>query len=84
MNSKHLKTLHSIRSKERKSINWDDIEKMMIALGATTRESRGSGATFTLNNYSFAFHRPHPEKEAKPYQIKQLKQFLIKVGVVNE
>jgi len=83
MNSKHSKTLHSVCSKHRKSINWDDIEKMMIALGATVREARGSGATFTLNGYSFAFHRPHPQKEAKPYQIQQLRQFLIKVGVVK-
>lgn len=83
MNSKNLKVLHSICSKHSQSINWDDIERMMIALGATVREARGSGATFTLNGYSFAFHRPHPQKEAKQYQVQQLRQFLVKVGVVG-
>ena len=28
-----------------------------------------------------AFHRPHPRKEAKPYQVKDAREFLKQLGV---
>ncbi|TAL55894.1 MAG: type II toxin-antitoxin system HicA family toxin [Pandoraea sp.] len=28
-----------------------------------------------------AFHRPHPAKEAKPYQVRDARQFLENAGV---
>lgn len=28
-----------------------------------------------------SFHRPHPEKEAKRYQVRDAREFLIQIGV---
>lgn len=81
LNSKQLKILGSIFSAQSKSINWEDIEKLMLALGATIREGRGSRATFILNKEGCSFHRPHPQKEAKSYQIRAVKKFLTENGI---
>jgi hypothetical protein len=36
---------------------------------------------FELNGIVGTFHRPHPEKEAKRYQVRDAREFLIKAGV---
>jgi hypothetical protein len=33
---------------------------------------------FELNDVVAAFHRPHPQKEAKPYQVRDARRFLSK------
>jgi hypothetical protein len=35
---------------------------------------------FELNGTIAAFHRPHPVKEAKPYQVEQARDFLTAIG----
>ena len=84
LNSKQLKILQKIIDDNSKSIIWDDVEKLMKALGAGLKQGKGSAGIFTLGSYSFPFHRPHPQKEAKPYQIRALKQFLIKMEIIHE
>ena len=54
---------------------------MFLALGATIIEGAGSRVAFVLNNEKGDFHRPHPGKEAKRYQVKNAQDFLIKVGI---
>ncbi len=34
-----------------------------------------------MNHVIATFHRPHPQKEAKPYQVKDAKIFLEQAGV---
>lgn len=85
MNSKHRKVLEDIFSKPTKqNINWNEIEKLMLALNAKIKEGKGSAGVFILNNAIFPFHRPHPQKEAKKYQINDLRKFLIQQGIINE
>ncbi|MBT3602972.1 MAG: type II toxin-antitoxin system HicA family toxin [Candidatus Latescibacteria bacterium] len=36
---------------------------------------------FVLNNIIATFHRPHPQKEAKPYQVRDAKNFLQQAGI---
>jgi hypothetical protein len=36
---------------------------------------------FVLNEVVGSFHRPHPHKEAKPYQIRDARHFLEQAGV---
>jgi hypothetical protein len=85
MNSKQSKTLKSIFSQPTKSnINWEDIEKFMLSIGAKIKEGKGSAGVFILKGKAFPFHRPHPQKEAKKYQIQDLKKFLIEQGVEYE
>lgn len=85
MNSKQSKTLKNIFSQTTKSnINWEDIEKLMLAIGAKIKEGKGSAGVFVLNGKVFPFHRPHPQKEAKKYQIQNLRKFLTEQGVKYE
>ncbi|NWH04578.1 type II toxin-antitoxin system HicA family toxin [Desulfobacter latus] len=82
MNSKHKKTLAIIFSKPIPGVlEWRRIESLFVALGAETIEGRGSRVSFLLNDEKADFHRPHPEKEAKKYQIRNARDFLERAGV---
>ena len=82
MNSKQRKTLGDIFSFPiPANIEWKKIESLFIALGATIIEGSGSRVSFILNDEKGDFHRPHPGKEAKRYQVKNAQDFLVKSGV---
>jgi len=82
MNSKHTKTLHAIFLKPTTAkLEWVRLESLLIALGCQVIEGRGSRVRFELNGVIAAFHRPHPAKEAKPYQVEHARDFLITIGV---
>jgi hypothetical protein len=50
-------------------------------LGAQAIEGNGSRVRFVLNGVVGSFHRPHPQKEAKPYQVRDARTFLEEAGV---
>lgn len=82
MNRRHQKTLANIFSKPvPKSLEWKRIEALFIALGATVVEGRGSRVRFELSDVVTTFHRPHPRKEAKPYQVRDARRFLEQAGI---
>ncbi|MDR1871656.1 MAG: type II toxin-antitoxin system HicA family toxin [Deltaproteobacteria bacterium] len=82
MNSRHRKTLTAIFAKPQNSpIDWADIEALLIAVGAELIEGRGSRARFVAGDLTITFHRPHPRKEAKAYQIRDARIFLEMMGV---
>jgi hypothetical protein len=82
MNSKNRRTLEAIFSQPTKSnIKWSDIEKLLTALGAEEFEGDGSRVRFMIGMEKLATHRPHPGKEAKPYQVEAVRIFLKTVGV---
>ncbi|MDL2266809.1 type II toxin-antitoxin system HicA family toxin [Desulfovibrio sp. OttesenSCG-928-G15] len=60
---------------------WADIESLLVALGCSVVEGDGSRVRFIRDNVMGYFHRPHPKKEAQPYQIRNAKEFLVKLGV---
>ena len=83
MNAKQQKTLQLIFTKPTSNnIAWKDIENLMISLGGKIREGKGSAGVFILNNKIFPFHKPHPQKEAKRYQVDDLRKFLTEMGIV--
>lgn len=63
------------------SLERTRIEALFIALGCRIIEGRGSRVRFEFNGMITAFHRPHPAKEAKPYQVEQARDFLTAIGV---
>lgn len=65
------------------SVKWDDIEKMLIALGAKLSEGRGSRVRIYLKNVRVVFHRPHPMKETDKGAITSMRRFLKEVGVIK-
>ncbi len=82
MNKRHQQTLDKIfQSPVLTSLEWQDIEALFLALGAKTIEGRGSRVRFELSGVIATFHRPHPAKEAKPYQVRDARRFLEQAGI---
>jgi hypothetical protein len=63
------------------TLEWRKIESLLMALGAKRVEGSGSRVRFELNGVIATFHRPHPSKEAKPYQVRDAKEFLSQAGI---
>jgi hypothetical protein len=63
------------------SIEWSDIESLIIALGGNIKQNKGSRVRIDLNGYSLNIHSPHPQKEVKIYVVKLLREFLEKAGI---
>lgn len=82
LNKKHQRTLEAIFSTQVPStLQWRRIEALFMALGAKKKEGGGSIVTFKLNDEDVLFHRPHPQKEAKRYQVRKARGFLEQVGI---
>ncbi|WP_426123549.1 type II toxin-antitoxin system HicA family toxin [Pararhizobium sp. PWRC1-1] len=82
MNSKQRKTLAAIfKEPASGTIDWADIESLLVAAGCTLIEGSGSRVRFTFSNEVESFHRPHPENEAKRYQVRAARGFLLRIGV---
>ena len=82
MNSKHRKTLDAIFSDPvNGNIEWRKIEALFLALGAVRTERSGSAVSFVLNDVRADFHRPHPDKAALRYRIKDARRFLVYAGI---
>jgi len=82
MNKSHQKTLEAVfRKPVSASLEWRRIESLFQAVGAKMIEGTGSRVRFELNGVIGTFHRPHPQKEAKPYQVRDARSFLEKAGV---
>jgi len=82
MNSKQRKVLKLIYTDPTpKSLEWLAIENLLLAIGASLIEGNGSRVRFHKEGVVATFHRPHPNKEAKPYQVKDARNFLIQLGV---
>jgi hypothetical protein len=85
LNTKHQKTLNAIFENPVKSnISWNDVETMLIALGAEVSEGSGSRVKVVLKEIRAVFHRPHPEKETDKGAIKSVRRFLTEAGVTND
>jgi len=82
MNSKHRKTLDAIFSHLTPGgLEWRKVEALFAALDAEIIEGDGSRVSFIINDEKGDFHRPHPGKEAKRYQVRDAKDFLSRAGV---
>jgi len=82
LGKKHQRTLKKIfEDPVRSNVNWSDIEKLLIALGAELSEGRGSRVRIYLNNVRAVFHRPRPRKETDKGALKSMRRFLNESGV---
>lgn len=68
----------------RANIPWNDIEGMLVALGAEITEGSGSRVRIALNDVKAVFHRPHPQKETDKGAVKSMRRFLLEAGVSDE
>ncbi len=82
MNSKHRKTLAVVfKDPVSGTLEWADVESLLLAAGARLIEGSGSRVRFEKDGEVATFHRPHPAKEAKRYQIRDARDFLERIGV---
>ena len=82
MNSTHRKTLSAIFTEPVSgTLEWRRIESLLVAIGCSVIEGNGSRVRFEKDGVIAAFHRPHPAKEAKPYQVRDARHFLVTLGV---
>ena len=82
MNNVHKKTLAAIFSQPvPNTLEWRKIESLLLAVCADLVEGNGSRVRFTKGEMIATFHRPHPQKEAKPYQVRDAKTFLMSIGI---
>lgn len=82
MNSRQRKTLAAVFVKPTsKTLEWAAIEAVLKAAGCTVVEGNGSRVRFVKDGHVASFHRPHPAKEAKAYQVEQARDFLTLIGV---
>ncbi len=83
MNKRQERTLNAIfRNPVPKTLEWRQIESLLKSCGATSIEGRGSRVRFVLNGVTATFHRPHNRKEALPYQVRDVRRFLKKAGII--
>jgi len=82
MKNKHAKTLRAIFTKPTlAAITFSDIESLIVGLGGQVREGEGSRVTLHLGDAVKNAHRPHPGKEAKKYQVEEIRSWLEQQGV---
>lgn len=82
MNGKQRKTLEAIfRDSIPGTLGWAAIESLLIAAGCEVVEGSGSRVRFVFESHIASFHRPHPAKEAKRYQVRDARDFLLQIGV---
>jgi HicA toxin of bacterial toxin-antitoxin, len=83
MNSRQRKTLQAVFAEPTKSnIAWADIEALLLSVGCNIIEGSGSRVRFNHTRGTFVAHHPHPQKETKQYSVRQVRAYLIEIGVV--
>jgi len=82
VNAKYRKTLAAIFARPTlASIPFTEVEALIKALGGTVTERKGSRIKIDLKGEQWRCHRPHLGKEAKRYQVEEMRELLERVGV---
>lgn len=82
MNARQRRTLEAVFAEPvRANLAWADIESLLTSMGCRLIEGAGSRVRFESKEIVATFHRPHPAKEAKRYQVRDARDFLVKLGV---
>ncbi len=82
MKAKHRHVLEAIFSTPTRSgIVFSEIEALIVSLGGEVREGEGSRVVFEIKGGRQYMHRPHPGKEAKKYQVEELRAWFVKLEV---
>ncbi len=83
MNNAHRKTLAAVFANPvPKNLEWAKIEALFAACGCRITEGAGSRVRISFGRDVLNAHRPHPGSEAKPYQVRDARAFLERIGMV--
>lgn len=81
VNSKQARTLKAVFADPVSgTVEWTAIESLLVAVGCSVIEGSGSRVRFECRGVIASFHRPHPAKEAKRYQVRDAREYLTKLG----
>ena len=72
-----------------KDFTWDELSRLLGKYGYWQHnkgKTSGSRVVFEKDNSDIALdlHRPHPKNILKPYQMKDVLEFLKRIKVINE
>jgi hypothetical protein len=82
VNSKQSRTLKLVFADPvLATVEWSAIESLLVAAGCDVVEGSGSRVRFVCKGVVATFHRPHPAKEANRYQVRDAREFLMKIGI---
>jgi hypothetical protein len=82
MRTRHRRILEAIFAvPTRAGIAFSDIEALIVALGGDVREGAGSRIVFDLKGSRQYLHRPYPGREARKYQVEELREWLKQLEV---
>jgi hypothetical protein len=82
MNRKQRRVLAAVfRKPTSGTIAWADIEGLFVTVGCEVIEGNGSRVRFAKDGMIATFHRPHPEKETKKYQVEDARAYLTRLGI---
>ncbi len=82
MISKQAKTLKTVfGAPTSANVEWAAIERLLVSISCEIVEGSRSRVTLIYQGHVESFHRPHPAKEAKRYQVRQAKDFLVRIGI---
>lgn len=85
LSRRHRRTLSRIfEVPARTDVRWQDVEALLLRLGAETSEGRGSRLRVALGGVRAVFHRPHPRPETDRGALRSLRRFLMEAGVEPE
>ena len=77
MTAKQRRTLTAVFAvPTRANRRFTDVVTLIVALGGQAREGAGSRMVFELKGRRLYLHRPHPGREAKRYQVEEVREFL--------
>ena len=81
MNNRHRKTLRAVFAVPTSAtIIFADIESLIVSLGGAVHEREGSRVKLVLDGETWRCQRPHPGKEAKRYQVEEIRELLKRIG----
>jgi hypothetical protein len=82
MNARHAKTLAAVfKQPTPANLEWAALESLLLAVGCSLIEGSGSRVRFVRDGMIETFHHPHPANEAKRYQVRAARDYLIRLGV---
>lgn len=82
MGKKHQRILTAIyKTPVQSNVVWNDVEKLLLYLGARIKEGEGSRLAVELKGVRAYFHRPHPRKETDKGALVSVRRFLENAGV---
>jgi hypothetical protein len=85
MNKKQRKTYEAIFAVPiKRNIVWNEVLSLIEAMGGKVTQGDGSRVRFSMNGLSLNIHSPHPQKELKRYQVKDVRTFIERAEIKNK